>query len=75
MARRTNSDESVERNAGPQRVHVVKLRLDADELKGLRVAAAMKAIRPSDWVRQIVLAEIQCVLDDEVPKLLQPKNK
>ena len=75
MARRTNSDDSEKQTDGLQRVHVVKLRLDADELKCLRVAAAMKAVRPSDWVRQIVLGEIQRVLENEVPKLRQIKKK
>lgn len=75
MARRTNTNGSGQQDEGPRRVHVVKLRLDADEMKGLRVAAAMTDLKPSDLARQAVLAEIQRVWEVEGPKLRQPKKK
>lgn len=72
MAHRRNTDDAGRKEDVSKLSHV-KVWFEPDELRLVRCVAAFKGVSPGHWARQVVCEEVQRMLSQEMPKLIEPK--
>lgn len=64
MAKRSSHGSRKSEPKNDDHVHIVKLRLDADEVQLVRVAAAVRNLQTGVFAKEVVLAAAQGIVGD-----------